>query len=181
MDLSAEEQKLEETRVTMEKRKVLVLYAETRAGQIVVSYILFVAATFCSISWSSSSLVLLRIRWVFFSQILLISAVFWLAITKVIKRLLRAKYYYEQSLIELEMLHKEKFMVQSGHEKRSKQQDHQLQQQQQKDNKQLAIKPHPVTQRQWYTYVFSIVSPLIAFTVFTLYACIVIICSTSNM
>lgn len=164
--LSVEQQKVkyEENSLTLGKQAKLVRYNETKAGQIVVSYVLFVAVMFSLITSSSSSFIFRRIRWVLFSQILLISASFWLAITMVIKRLVGAKYHYELSLMVRQMLLEEILMVQNG----------QMKSPQQQQGGRLAM-PDPVRLRQWYTNLFAILSPLIAFAVLTLYACIVIL------
>ncbi|KAH7845080.1 hypothetical protein Vadar_008117 [Vaccinium darrowii] len=154
----------EENRSRIDKQEKLIQYTETKAGQIVASYILIVAIMFSSMTWSSSSSVSWRIQWFLFFQILLISAIFWLAITRVMKRLLRAKYHYEESLIEQEMLGKEIYMIRSGHTKSAEQQQGGL-----------LVKPDRVTLRQWYTHVYAVVSPLICFTLLTLYGCIVIL------
>lgn len=156
--------KYKENSLTLGKQEKLVRYNGTKAGQIVVSYVLFVAVMFSLITSSSSSSILRRIRWVLFSQILLISASFWLAITMVIKRLVGAKYHYELSLMVRQMLLEEILMVQNGQMKTPEQQQ----------GGRLA-KPDPVRLRQWYTNLFAILSPLIAFTVLTLYACIAIL------
>ncbi|KAF7116099.1 hypothetical protein RHSIM_RhsimUnG0038900 [Rhododendron simsii] len=158
--------KYKENSLTLGKQVKLVQYNETKAGQILVSYVLFVAVMFSLItSSSSSSFILQRIRWVLLSQILLISASFWLAITMVIKRLVGAKYHYELSLMVRQMLLEEILTVQNGQMKSPEQQQ---------AGGRLA-KPDPVRLRQWYTNLFAILSPLIAFTVLTLYACIVIL------
>ncbi|KAI8568972.1 hypothetical protein RHMOL_Rhmol02G0242600 [Rhododendron molle] len=166
MELSVEQLKVKykENSLTLGKQEKLVRYNEIKAGQIVVSYVLFVAAMFSLITSSSSSSILRRIRWVLFSQILLISASFWLAITMVIKRLVGAKYHYELNLMVQQNLLEEILMVQNGQMKSPEQQQ----------GGRLA-KPDPVRLRQWYTNLFAILSPLIAFTVLTLYACIVIL------
>lgn len=168
MDFPEDQQKvkLEEKKLIMGEQEKQIRYAETKAGQIVVSYILFVSIMYCSISWSSSSFVFRRVRWILFSQILMISGIFWLVITKVIQRLLRAKYHYEESLIELEMDYEDMYMVQSG-------QRNSREQQQTRGTR--LVMPDPGTQRQWKTYVFAIVSPLLAFSVLTLYACVKIL------
>ncbi|KAI8568982.1 hypothetical protein RHMOL_Rhmol02G0243600 [Rhododendron molle] len=167
MELSVEQLKVKykENSLTLGKQENLVRYNETKAGQIVVSYVLFVAVMFSLMtSSSSSSSILRRIRWVLFSQILLISASFWLAITMVIKRLVGAKYHFELSLMVRQKLLEEILMVQNGQMKSPEQQQ----------CGRLA-KPDPVRLRQWYTNLFAILSPLIAYTVLTLYACIIIL------
>ncbi|KAH7839681.1 hypothetical protein Vadar_007268 [Vaccinium darrowii] len=161
-DSSGEEPKAnyEKRRLIMGKQEKQIRYTETKAGQIVVSYIFFVTIMYSSVTWSSSSsAVLRRVRWILFSQIIMISAIFWIAITTVIQRLLKAKYHYEESVVELEIANKEMDMVQSGQELR---------------HGGYSVKPDPFVRRRWYAYVFAIVSPLIAFSVLTLYACVVI-------